>query len=62
MMTTESKFERTMQQISKMYHAGRQNSPAYQRLIDQAWKLAPPDVVKIWLARAMELQLEKPET
>lgn len=58
---SELNFERTMKQISKLYHAGRQNTPAYQRLIDQAWKLAPEDIVKIWIARAMELQLETKE-
>ena len=61
-MTNESKFERTMQQISRLHQAGKGNTDAYQRLIDQAWKLAPPDIVKIWLARAMELELETPET
>ena len=60
-MIEETEFYRIMEMLRKLTDKGREQTPAYARLLDRAFEIAPKDVSDDWVRIAIDLGYIEPE-
>ena len=56
-------FQTVITKLKRLYTRGKTDSPAYRRLVLEAWRLAPDRILMHWLRAGIERGLiEQPES